>query len=174
MSIAADKKLIEDTLKEYRRRLDTIPDDQFNAMPPGGGWSYGEVYSHILQADLGSLIAIEKCTNGTGKVDNKRLGWFAMLIFFAGRFPPFKIKAPAKIEAAVNNIGKEEARNLIIKLKNRMDQLIPVINKSSSFSKIKHPRLGLLNAKQWFKFIGIHTKHHLKQLERIEKKIKSA
>lgn len=170
MSIIADKKMLEDTLKEYRRRLDTIPDQLFNAAPPGGGWSYGEVYSHILQADLGSFIAIEKCTNGTGKMDNKRLGWLAWLIFLTGRFPPFKIKTSAKMEAAVTNLAKEDARNMIIKLKNRMDQLIPAINKSSSFSKIKHPRLGMLNAKQWFKFIGIHTKHHLKQLEALDKK----
>jgi hypothetical protein len=170
MSIAVNKKLVENALAEYRRRIDQIPDNQFNATPPGGGWSYAEVYSHILQANLGSFTAIEKCTNGTAKIDNKGLNWLARLIFLTGRFPPFKIKAPKQIESMVANIGKEEARNLLIKTKTRMEQLLPAINKSSTFSKIKHPRLGLLNAKQWFRFIGVHTRHHLKQLERIDKK----
>lgn len=173
MSIASDKKAIETALAEYRRRLDVIPDSQFNIMPPGGGWSYGEVYSHILQANLGSLIAIERCANGTGKIDDKRMGWLAQLIFLFGHFP-FKFKAPEKIAAQVNNIGKEEARNLLVKLKAKIEQMIPVTNKASTFSKIKHPRLGLLNAKQWLRFIDIHTRHHLKQLNRIENKFKRA
>lgn len=172
MSIASEKKAVETALAEYRRRLDVIPDGQFNATSPGGGWTYGEVYSHILQANLGSLIAIERCANGTGKIDNKRLGWLAQFIFLLGHFP-FKIKTTEKLAAQVNNIGKEEARNLLVKLKAKIDQMVPVVNKSSSFSKIKHPRLGLLNAKQWLRFIDIHTRHHLKQLNRIEKKFKS-
>lgn len=172
MSIALDKKSLEIALAEYRNRLDKIPEGQFNATPPGGGWSYGEVYSHILQANLGSFIAIERCANGTGKIDNKRLGLLAQFIFLLGSFP-FKFKAPEKIAAQVNNIDKEEARNLLVKLKTKVDQMASVTGKSSSFSKIKHPRLGLLNAKQWFRFIDIHTRHHLKQLNRIEKKFQS-
>lgn len=173
MSIAADKKSLEKTLQEFRRRLDVIPESQFNAVPPGGGWTYGEVYSHILQADLGSLVAIERCANGTGKIDDKRLGWLAQFIFLLGSFP-VKFKAPDKIAAMVNNIGKEEARNLLVKLKVKIEQMVPVVNRSSTFSKIKHPRLGLLNARQWFRFIDIHTRHHLNQLNRIENKFKSA
>jgi hypothetical protein len=169
MSIASDKQSLETALAEYRRRLDQIPDAQFNATPPGGGWSYGEVYSHILQANLGSLIAVERCGNGTGKIDNKPLGLLAKLILAMGFFP-FKFKAPEKIAAQVSNISKEEARNLLVKLKTKIDHMAPVALKCSTFSKIKHPRLGLLNAKQWFRFIDIHTRHHLKQLNRIQKK----
>lgn len=172
MSIASDKKSLENVLAEYRRKLDQIPDDRFNATPPGGGWSYGEVYSHILQSNLGSLIAIERCANGTGKIDNKRLGWLAQFIFLVGSFP-IKFKAPDKIAALVNNIGKEEARNLLVKLKAKIDLMTPTIARASSFSKIKHPRLGLLNAKQWLRFIDIHTRHHLKQLKRIDNKFQS-
>ena len=172
MSIAADKKHLDDTLKEYRRRLDVIPDAVFNTTPPGGGWSYGEVYSHILQADMASLIGIERCANGTGKIDSKRLNWLATLIFLFKRFPPVGLKVPKKFESLTVNISKEEARNLLIKLKTRVDQLAPVINKASTFSKIKHPRLGMLNARQWLRFIAIHTAHHLKQLTRLDKKFK--
>ncbi len=172
MSIATDKKSIESALLDYRRKLDEIPDELFNKTPSDGGWSYGEVYSHILQANMGSFTAIEKCSNGTGTIDNKRLSILAWLIFLMGRFPPVKIKAPKEIAAMVTNIDKEEARNLLVKLKKRTDQLASTINKSSSFCKVKHPRLGLLNAKQWFRFINIHTKHHLKQLDRINKQFK--
>ena len=174
MSIVADKKHLENILLEYRRRLDAIPDNQFNAKPPQGGWSYAEVYSHILQSNLASLIAVEKCINGTSQIDDKRLGWLAWLIFLTGKFPPFKFKVPKELESIMANISKEEARNLLIKLKNRVDQLAPAISKSSTFSKVKHPRLGLLNAKQWLKFITVHTRHHLKQLDRLNKEFNPA
>lgn len=170
MSIASDKKGLEESLAIYRKKLDEIPAEQFNQTPPGGGWSYGELYCHILQADLGSFVAIEKCINGSGEINNKRLSLRAWLIFLTGRFPPVKIKAPKKIAAMVTNMDKEEVRNNLIKVKKRIDQLVGAIGKSSSFIKIKHPRLGLLNARQWLRFINIHTRHHLKQLEWIEKK----
>lgn len=173
MSIASDKKSLENALAEYRAKLDQIPDDHFNATPPGGGWSYGEVYSHILQSNLGSFIAIERCANGTGKIDNKRLSWLAQFVFLVGGFP-VKLKAPEKIAAMVHNMSREEARNLLVKLKAKLDMVAPVVAKASSFSKIKHPRLGLLNAKQWLRFIDIHSRHHLKQLKRIDKKFQSA
>src|ERR1700760_2945347 len=99
MSIASDKKALEESLQQYRKKLDEIPDELFNKTPPGGGWSYGEVYCHILQANLGSFTAIEKCINGTGITDNKSLGLRARIIFFTGRFPPFRIKAPKAIAA---------------------------------------------------------------------------
>ncbi|WP_448702142.1 DinB family protein [Mucilaginibacter sp. AW1-3] len=173
MSIASDKKALEESLAIYRKKLDEIPDEQFNQTPPRGGWSYGEVYCHILQANLGSFTAIEKCINGSGQIDNKNLSLLAWIVFLTGRFPPVKIKAPKKIAAMVTNMDKEEARNNIIKVKKRLEQLVGAISKSSSFIKVKHPRLGLLNAKQWLRFINIHTKHHLKQLERIEKSFRT-
>lgn len=173
MSIASDKTALEESLAIYRKKLDELPDEQFNQTPPGGGWSYGQVYCHILQANLGSFTAIEKCLNGSGQIHNKRLGLLAWLVFLTGRFPPVRLKAPAKIAAQVTNMDKEEARNNLIKVKKRMDQLVGAINKSSSFIKIKHPRLGMLNAKQWLRFVNIHTRHHLKQLERIEKNFRA-
>ena len=169
MSIASDKQALEESLAVYRRKLDELPDDLFNQTPPSGGWSYAEVYCHILQANMGSLVAIERCINGTGQIDNKRPGLLATLVFLTGRFPPVRIKAPAKVASMVTKIDKEEARNNIIKVKKRVEQLMGAISKASSFIKVKHPRLGMLNARQWLRFINIHTRHHFRQIERIEK-----
>jgi len=170
MSIQADKKTIENTLLVYRQKLDEIPDDLFNTTPPGGGWSYGEVYSHIMQATLASFMAVDKCSNGTGKTITKPAGWLARFILFLGVFPGIRFKAPASIAGMTANISKEEARNLIIKVKKRLDEIVPPVAASSQYCKIKHPRFGMLNARQWLRFIGIHLGHHIKQLNRISKK----
>lgn len=159
---------INQTLDEYRERLDAIPDELFAETPPDGGWSYAEVYSHILQADLGSSIAMERCINGTVEPTKKGLNWLGRLFFIFNRFPPVKSPAPAGAPA-VKKIDKEEARNLIMKCRKRIDNVTAKLTGFSTHNRVKHPRLGMLNARQWYKFILIHTRHHLKQLDRIDK-----
>ncbi|MBS1526702.1 MAG: DinB family protein [Bacteroidetes bacterium] len=171
MTTEAEYKAIEATLDIYRSRLDTIPDEQFDVTPPAGGWSYAEVYSHILQANLGSSIAAEKCTLSTCKPGSKGRSVVGFFVLTFNRFPPFRVKAPKTLAAAnpVKKISKEDARNLIVKCRRRIGEVAALIAKSNHNGRIKHPRLGMLNADQWFRFILIHSRHHLKQLNRIEK-----
>jgi|ERR1700743_633526 len=172
MNIVKARKAIEAAFDIYRNRLEAIPDEQFTVTPPGGGWSYAEVYSHILQADLGSSIAMERCINGTANPTKKGLNLLGRLVLFFHRFPPVKVKVPEKTAAKmpVNKISKEEARNLLIKCRKRINEIAPLVNNALPQNRHKHPRLGNLDARNWLKFILIHTKHHLKQLDRIEKK----
>jgi hypothetical protein len=172
MNIAKERKAIDAALDNYRAQLDTIPDEQFTETPRGGGWSYAEVYSHILQATMAASIGLERCTQRVGDPKAKGLNMLGHLVFSFGRFPPVKIKEPEVVAAKMpaTKISKEDAKNLIIKCRKRVDEMIPLIKSSSPTSKVKHPRLGVLNASQWFKFIRIHLQHHLKQLDRIKKK----
>jgi hypothetical protein len=173
MNTAKERKAIDTALDNYRERLDDIPDEQFTETPKGGGWSYAEVYSHILQATLGSSIALERCTHDNCKPTTKGLTFLGRFMMFTGGFPPVRVKVPEAIAAKMpaNKINKEEAKNLLIKCRKRVEETSPLIKDSSPASRHKHPRLGMLNAKQWFKFIRIHLQHHLKQLDRIKKNL---
>lgn len=169
MNLQAERRSIINALNLYRKQLDEIPDERFAATPPNGGWSSAELYCHILQANFGSAIALERCCRKTAEATSKGpslLGWLMML---TGRFPPVKVKAPAALAAKVTAISKEEARNQLIRFRKRLDELMPLVATAQPDYKIKHPRLGLFNARQWLKFIRIHSIHHLKQLERINK-----
>jgi len=174
MNIAKERKAIDAALDKYRAQLDRIPDEKFTEMPPGGGWSYAEVYSHILQATLGSSIALERCCNNTCAPTKKKLTFLGLLMMTINRFPPVRVKVPEKVSAKMPalKISKEQARNLLIKCRKRIDEITPQIKDASEASRHKHPRLGMLNAGQWVKFIRIHLVHHLKQLDRIGKKLK--
>ncbi|MGZ3822638.1 MAG: DinB family protein [Mucilaginibacter sp.] len=174
MTIEAERKAIEAALDIYRSRLDTIPDGQFGVTPPGGGWSYAEVYSHIMQADLSSSIALEKCTLSSCKPTAKGRSLIGLFVLTFQRFPPFKVKVPKAVAAIIpaKKISKEEAKNLIVKCRKRVNDVAGLIHDSSVHCRYKHARLGMLNARQWFKFILIHSNHHLKQLNRIEKKFR--
>lgn len=163
---------ITTALNGYRTRLDLIPDEQWEATPPGGGWSCAEVYSHILQATLGASIAAEKCTLSSCKPTNKKATWFGRILLLIGKFPPVKVKVPptAPDRVTVIKITREEARNQLIKCRKRIDTIMPLVYKAPKNCRVDHPRLGMLNARQWLKFIRIHLQHHLKQLDCIENK----
>jgi hypothetical protein len=172
MTIEAERRAIEAALDVYRSRLDIIPDEQFELTPPGGGWSYSEVYCHILQATLGSTMALEKCTLSMCLPTSKGRSPIGLFVLTFNRFPPVKVKVPAIIAERnpIKKISKEDARNLIVKCRKRITDVAPLIHDSATDKRIKHTRMGMLNAAQWFKFILIHLNHHIKQLNRIEKK----
>lgn len=171
MRIESQYKSILRAVAIYEGLLAQISEEEFIRNPADGIWSYSETFSHIFQSNLLSLQVTDKCIHRTGVISRKSIHWLAGLILFAGRFPPVKLKAPVKIAAMVAKISREDARNLIIKFKMRLDEIKPQLKKADPYQKAKHPRLGLLNAKQWFRFIEIHTIHHTRQLKRIGKQL---
>lgn len=167
MSIAAQQRSIFKSVEKYSLLLERMSDEEFQRTPAEGVWSYSEVYSHIFKANLASLIAAEQCINGTAEKISASTHWMVRMILFIGRFPPGNYKVPASIADMTVKMSREEARNLIIKFKSRLDNISPRISKASKYHKVKHPRLGFFNARQWFRFVEIHTLHHQKQLDRI-------
>jgi hypothetical protein len=170
MKIAKERLAIDAVLDNYRSQLDTIPDDLFDITPPGGGWSFAEVYSHILQATIGSTVAAERCANGTCEPTKKGLTFIGRLSLLFGYLPKVKTPPVETAKIPVNKLTKEEARNLLVKCRNRIDTITPRVKQSSPVSRYKHSRLGFMNAAQWYKFILVHLTHHLKQIDRIKNK----
>lgn len=171
MSVSRHFRSLMKAVEQYDTLLAAVSEEMFTQSPPDGGWSYSETFSHIFQANLASLIAVEKCLLGTGVFSEKKTSWQLSAILFFGRLPPGKYKAPERIASMVKKLDREEAANLIAKFKNRVTELKNKVDKADKYQKVKHPRLGLLNARQWFRFIEIHTKHHTRQLKRISKKL---
>lgn len=167
MSVESQYKSLVKAVTYYEDVLAQVSEEEFTRSPLEGGWSYSETFSHIFQSNLLSLQVTDKCIRGTAILSRKPIHWLAGLILFTGSFPPVKLKAPVKIAAMVGKISREEARDLINKFKMRLDEVKPQIKNAHPYQKAKHPRLGLLNAKQWFRFIEIHTIHHIRQLKRI-------
>lgn len=174
MSIEKEHQRINAVLDNYRAEVDSIPDGQFDETPPSGGWSYAEVYSHIMQATMAASIALERCTHGTNKPVKGKLNMWGIYVLLTGTFPPVKIKVPKSVEAKMptTKISKEEAKNWIVKCRKRIDEMAVLIATTPSDRRSQHPRLGTLTATQWLKFIRIHLQHHVKQLGRISREFK--
>lgn len=171
MNISSVKVSINKIVDAYFDQLAGFDEEIFQQTPPINGWSYSEVYSHIFDSSILSLTAIENCIQNKG--ENKPTAFIVKLILFFGSFPPAqKYKVPTKLLSRVKKITNEEAIALIKEFKFNFDRIYPLIDNTNNNIKIKHPRLGYLNAKQWFRFIEIHLNHHLKQLNRINKSFK--
>lgn len=167
MNSAKIYKSISKTVNAYKVKLATKDEAIFTLTPPIGGWSYSEVYSHIFDASLLSLIALNNCIKGEGV--NKTTHFAVKLILFFGSFPPVKkYKVPKTLVLRVKKINLMAARQFITDFELQLVKVMPQIANADPKIKNKHPRLGYLNAQQWLRFIEIHLKHHLKQLVRIE------
>ena len=100
------------------------------------------------------------------------MNFWGHYMMLTGSFPRVKVPEAIAAKMPAEKISKEDAKNLIIKCHKRIDDTTKLLADSLEASRYKHPRLGMLNAKQWFNFIRIHLAHHLKQLRRIENKFK--
>ena len=160
-------KHISELVDAYRAHLSTKTEENFQLTPPIGGWSYSEVYSHIFDSSLLSLMAIQNCLSGDGKQEGTSFGVKAVLFF--GMFPPGKkYNVPSKLMTRVKKINLMAAEQFMLDFELQLAKIYPHVSTANHKIKTKHPRLGYLNAKQWLRFIEIHLRHHLKQLKRIE------
>jgi hypothetical protein len=152
----------------YKIKLVSVTDEEFMLTPSIGGWSYSEVYTHIFDSSLLSLIAVQNCIKGKGK--NEKTNFDAKAILFFGMLPPGKrYKVPTRLIDRAKKIDLITAKQFIDNFELQLEKTGSQLEKANTSIKVAHPRLGFLNAKQWLRFIEIHLHHHLKQLRRIEK-----
>ena len=168
MSINSSRNAIGKSIAVYEKLLNELPEELFTRTPAEGVWSYAEVYAHIFTSTLGCIKAIEACAKGTAIENDEPLPFSIRLVLFFKRLPPGKkYKVPERIEKDVRKISRQEAEELIRQCREQLETVYPMINSASTTQKIKHPRLGLFNASQWYSFIHIHLVHHQRQLYRI-------
>ncbi|TKC13031.1 DinB family protein [Pedobacter polaris] len=167
MNIAKVHQSILKVVNAYQTKLSTKGEEDFVLTPPIGGWSYSEVYSHIFDSSLLSLMALNNCIKGEGEIKPTHFGTKAVLFF--GALPPGKkYIVPKRLAERVKKINLMAAQQFIVDFELQLLKLYPLVNNANPKIKVKHPRLGYLNAKQWLRFIEVHLNHHLKQLKRIE------
>jgi hypothetical protein len=155
------------TLEEYRRRLAVYSEEDFLLKTNPDVWSPAEVYAHILSANRLTVRGMQKAAEGNATEDPSKLGLKAFFILTFERFPKGR-KVPEVV------LKRTPKFNSITDAKEALEALVSELNKiwesNHSWSKTqkqKHPALGMLNNWQWIKFMKIHSKHHLKQLDRI-------
>ncbi len=156
--------------KYLLKELGYYGENQFKRVTPASDWTIGQWYHHQIQGTYDfHFKAIRDCLdqkNGNDKGIKTFLGFF---VFLFSMLPPMKVKGvsgyvPSQIE------NTEKAKDMMFGYLKEMQKLSLEIEKKGTHSyKVKHRTLGRLTAKEWYKLIVLHQKHHLKQKYRIDK-----
>ncbi|MGD8191140.1 DinB family protein [Brevibacillus ginsengisoli] len=163
----SDLKLIE----EYKTNLQNYSLDQLRHISEQGGWSLGQMYSHVILVALEYLDNVEACAAASGE---QTLGktMAGENLYKNGGFPPIKIKLPDLPENTPSNSeSKEDLSDGLDQVKQKMLEWEGKVEGVNSNYKVKHDGFGWLNAKEWFDLIDMHFRHHLSQKRELEQKL---
>ncbi|PSL41014.1 DinB family protein [Planomicrobium soli] len=152
----------------YKNELDKYTPEQLRHISKGGVWSIGQMYDHIILVAHEYLDNVELCATAD---EEQPLGktQTGEQLFKTGGFPPIKIRLPDEMNAPPNNSdSKEELRNRIEKLIERLEQWEMKVDAINPNHKVEHGGFGWLTAKEWYDLIEMHSRHHLRQKEELE------
>lgn len=160
----------DETLAEWRRRLAQFSDQTFNAAP-AGEWTAARIFDHIAAVQAKCIANSEACARGEG--ERKLLAIGPAIFSMMGSFPPIRIRVK-KIPPGLENIyqpravTREEAARTLDAMQKEMHRAAKTLP-AGSRSRVKHWAGGWFNAEQWFHSAEMHLRHHLRQLDRLEK-----
>ena len=122
------------------------------------GWQL----DHTLKVFNAVSLALK---NSNPKDYKRQFNYWRSLLFPLGYIPRGKVKAP-KIVLPPEVITKEDLKAQLQTAKNFLDVLKTLPNNAY----FRHFIFGMLSKKQTFRFLEMHTKHHLKIIRDILKK----
>lgn len=161
--------------KYLLKELDYYGVNQFKQKPAETEWSIGQIYDHLISGTLNfHLREIKNCLDrNSGSIKGSKT-FRGNMFFMMGKYPPVKFKGMSKsnYEPAqpTNTIQVKDDLYKFIKI---MNQTAREIDNANLDYKTINPSLGMLNALEWYKLIGMHFKHHLRQKHKLDKQVRS-
>ncbi|WP_438312026.1 DinB family protein [Sporosarcina sp. FA9] len=152
--------------KELFRTIDGITDEEFNEIPQNGGWSPKQIFEHLARMEvvIATNIAKELKNPDSPKALKKPI------IISTNRI--------IKVDAPGYTLPTDEYRTKMDMKKELYDSRIFLLDIYESGSdelfrnkSFKHPIFGNIPLVQWFPFVGLHEKRHLKQLKKTLKMV---
>ncbi|MHA6260175.1 DinB family protein [Sporosarcina sp. CAU 1771] len=145
---------------ELLRTIQPLTDEEFNKIPEDGGWSPKQIFEHLelMESIVAKNIAKELKNPNSPKAMKKPI------IVSTNRL--IKIEAPSYTAPSNDYKTIEEMK---IALYNSRIFLLDIYELSTKEvfreKSFKHPVFGDVPLIQWFSFVGLHEKRHLKQLK---------
>jgi hypothetical protein len=153
----------------WESELEKYSDEQFAMKPSQESWSIGQVYEHLVMGTLNYHIKqIEECLVNDENPQAKK-SFLGKLIYTIDSFPPVRIKVPpSPTYTPKQPENKERIKAGMRLLKKKLQDLSVEIDHAVHFGKTKHRALGYLGAKDWYRLIVMHFRHHMLQKKRID------
>ena len=143
--------------------IDGFSDQNFNSVPPVGGWTGGQVAEHVLLSASGVADAL----NGPVKEADRDPEQHVKLLSDIFLNFEMKLKSPDFI---LPSDAPKDKKNLVHLLGETFDRIIHVAesdNLDVICTTFEMPTLGMLSKKEFIWFTIVHTKRHIHQLNNI-------
>ena len=157
---------LQNLLVEGAAYLDGPADALFQLRPEISGWSIAEQLYHITLANASIPKLIERMKAGKlGNEEDKpfpeRIAIIQEGIIPGGRQAPERVVPPSDLDAELLNRDYNRMWKATQRLEPLLDELHAIPN------RFPHMFFGPLSAIEWVRFMEIHTRHHMKIVERL-------
>lgn len=162
------EELRVDTLNSFNN----LKKEQLHFKPTADSWSITETLHHLYLSESGTYLYMSKKIQSIESLPKSgfKNAWKTFLLKISLRSGK-KFKVPSK--APVNPTGDISFGDLVAQwnqLRKDFAQLLNTFDvQSAKKLSFKHPRIGYINAHQVLTFLEEHFKHHLTQLENIQR-----
>ncbi|PLT47988.1 hypothetical protein B8V81_0120 [Paenibacillus pasadenensis] len=172
----------EDTVNRYKQELEGLSLERLLWKPSADEWSLGQMYMHLIgSAQQMQLANAALCLAPDGDPADCPAGKTKQgeALFQEGSFPPDRIQVPpSPAYTPPQPAGKEQLLDGLRQTLSRMAEIEPAVaaafdpQRDAAFQRVHktvvHPRLGGLNALEWFQLIEMHYRHHRLQKQRLD------
>ena len=169
---------IYDANDKIRARLKTLaaslPEDKANQVPDGEKWSAAQIVEHIAMVDEATM---KICTKLLGKAKETGAASDGTATISDGFLQKGEEIASIRIEApsVVQPSGGQTIAESIARMDenaDRLRELRPIFETvGANEFKFPHPFFGEITAHEWLALTGGPELRHIKQIERLVKKI---
>jgi len=179
-------RTFEETVNGYIRAVEHSELEQLLWKPAEDEWSLGQMYMHLIgSAQMMQLrnaaLCLEPGESPEGSQASKTV--LGVALFRAGSFPPERVQVPPSPQYTPSQPeSKEQLIEGLRETTRRMTELEPRIaavfdsvasaraesSQQLAHRTVLHPRMGGLNALEWFQLVEMHYRHHLHQKLRLE------
>jgi hypothetical protein len=147
--------------KELFKAIELLTDEQFNKIPSNGGWSPKQIFEHLARMEtvIATNIARELKNPDSPKCMKKPIALSTSRLI--------KVDAPGHTAPTKEYKSKIEMKNELYDSRIFLLDVYETSTKEVLREKsLKHPIFGQIPLIQWFPFVGLHEKRHLKQLKK--------
>lgn len=152
---------------EVLKAAEGLPDDLLNRKPAADEWSPMQVLEHLylMENYIAKNVSRQIASESSEKTVKKPIQLTVNRMI--------KVDAPAPLVPSEEYVTLDEMKTRLnesrIFLNSVYDGTSEEVLKNKS---MPHPVFGKVPLIQWFPFIGLHEKRHLKQLEKAIEKVK--
>lgn len=162
---------IEEVFAEYAAGLEKYSVSQFEFKAAEDIWSLAQMYEHVCLTSKKFFLAnTKRCLEKRNGQEGGEKNSSGENVFKYGGFPPkLKFKMPAAV-AEIPIVGQsiDQYKKEIEEILSSAKMFIEAVEADFGMYKSQHPALGMLNAKEWFHSLEMHTRHHLNQKAELE------